>query len=64
MCWYIKDSKMLDFLVAVAKSKTLQDEFKADPKGLMQREGLAQKDQDMLLTTDQKTFLSEIAQRH
>jgi hypothetical protein len=65
MCWsLINDNDLLEFLCKVAKSKTLQAEFQKDPKGLMQKEGLPQKYQDVLLTHNRDEFLDAIARRH
>jgi hypothetical protein len=64
MCWILNsDYELLDFLCKVAKSKVLQDEFKKDPQGLMQKEGLPQQYQDLLLTRNRDEFLDAIAQR-
>jgi len=66
MCWFVKDNnlEMFDFMAKVAKSKDLQAEYKKDPKALMQKEGLPEKFQDILLTQNREEFLSAIAGRH
>ena len=68
MCWYVKSGPVLNFMHQVASDPTLQDEYKNDPEGVINRlsgeHGMSDEHKQALLSDNSEDIMNAIAGKH
>lgn len=63
MCWFVKNSRILDFLVRLNKDPALLAAYKADPQAVMAQAGLNAEEQKALLTKSKPQVVDALLER-